>query len=123
MIFMPHVDSTKFGEVVVDGKKYNQVLIVGDSVAERDYEKLKELFGTSHRIGDWEAEVLLKGNPEVVVIGTGQDGKLEVDKDFLDRVQKEGVETLAAITPEAIKIYNEKVKAGKRVNALIHTSC
>lgn len=121
--FMPHIDSTQFGEVVIDGRKYSQVLIIGDTVAERDYEKLKELFGTSHKIGDWETEALLKENPEIIVVGTGQDGKLEVDKDFLARVQEENVEILAAVTPEAIRIYNEKVKAGKRVNALIHTSC
>lgn len=108
---------------MIDGKKYSQVLIVGGSVVERDYEKLKELFGTSHKIGDWETETLLKENPEIVVVGTGQDGKLEVDKNFLERVKEKGVEIIAQITPEAIKIYNEKAQAGKRVNALIHTTC
>jgi len=123
IICVPYVDSTQFGEVIIDGKKYNQVLIVGDLVVERDYEKLKELFGTSHKIGDWETETLLKANPEVIIIGTGQDGKLEVDENFLDRMEEEGVEVIAEVTPEAIKIYNQKVKAGKRVNALIHTTC
>lgn len=123
MIFMPHIDSTKFGEVVVDSKKYSQVLIVGNSVAERDYEKLKELFGTSHRIGDWETEALLEGNPEIIIVGTGQDGKLEIDKDFLDKMKGKGIEVIAEVTPEAIKIYNERVRAGKRVNALIHSTC
>ena len=120
---MPYIDSTQFGEVIIDGKKYNQVLIIGDSVIERDYKKLKELFGTSHKIGDWETETLLRTNPEVIVIGTGQDGKLEVDKDFLDKTGEKGVEVIIAITPEAIKIYNEKVKNEKLVNALIHTTC
>jgi len=120
---MPHIDSTQFGEVVIDGKKYNQVLIIGDSIIERDYEKLKDLFGTSHKIGEWETEALLKEIPEIVIVGTGQDGKLEVDKNFLEKMRKNSVKVIAQITPEAIKIYNEKVKAGKRVNALIHTTC
>jgi hypothetical protein len=120
---MPHIDSTQFGEVEIDGKKYSQVLIVGDSVVERDYEKLQGLFGTSHKIGDWETETLLKENPEVIIIGTGQDGKLEVDESFLEKMKEKGIEVIAGITPEAIKAYNEKRKAGKRVNALIHTTC
>lgn len=120
---MPHIDSTQFGEVVINGKKYNQVLIIENSVVERDYEKLKKLFNTSHKIGDWETKALLEKNPEIIVIGTGQDGKLEVDKDFIDKIKRKGVETIAEITPEAIKTYNEKVKSGKRVNALIHTTC
>lgn len=43
---MPHIDSTKFGEITIDGKKYGQVLIVGGAVFERNEEKLRELFGT-----------------------------------------------------------------------------
>ena len=48
---MLHIDSTAFGEIIIDGKKYFQVLIIGDAVEEREYDRLNELFGTSHRIG------------------------------------------------------------------------
>jgi len=120
---MPYINSTKFGEVVIDNKRYNQVLIIGGSVIERDYKKLEELFGTSHKIGGWEIEDLLKENPEIIIIGTGQDGMMEVDEDILEDLKKRNIEVITEITPEAIKIYNGKVKAGKRVNALIHTTC
>ena len=56
-------------------------------------------------------------------MGTGQNGKLEVDENFLEKMRKNAVEVVAQITPEAIEIYNKKVQAGKRVNALIHTTC
>jgi hypothetical protein len=120
---MPHIDSTKFGEITIDGKKYHQVLIIGNLVVERDYKKLEELFGTSHQIGEWEVEDLLKENPEIIIVGTGQDGAMEVDRDFSEKVKNENIGLITAITPEALKIYNEKISAGKRVNALIHTTC
>lgn len=120
---MPHIDSTKFGRVRIDGKDYNQALIAGGKVIERDYEKLKELFDTSHKIGDWEIKELLEENPEIIVIGTGQDGMLEVEEVFVEKMKARGIEVISMKTPEAIKIYNEKIKAGKRVNALIHTTC
>jgi len=120
---MPNIDSTKFGEIIIDGKKYRQVLIIGNLVKEREYEKLEELFGTSHKIGDWEIEELLKGNPEIIVIGTGQNGAMEIDNDILEKFKTKDIEVICEITPEAIKIYNEKVKSKKRVNALIHTTC
>ena len=120
---MPTIDSTKFGEITIDGKKYHQVLIVGNSVIERDYERLEKLFGTSHKIGDWETEELLKENPEIIIVGTGQDGVLEVENNFSDGITNKKIELISARTPEAIKIYNEKVEEGKRVNALIHTTC
>lgn len=120
---MPYINSTQFGNVVIDNKKYNQVLIIGDSVMERDYQKLEELFNTSHEIGDWEIEELLKQKPEIMVIATGQSGAMKVDKEFIDEITKKGIEVITDITPKAIEIYNEKVKKGKRVNALIHTTC
>jgi len=120
---MPHIDSTKFGEVVIDDKKYGQVLIIGDAIFERDEEKLRKLFDTTHRIGDWEIDQLLKAKPEAVIIGTGQSGVLKVEKEFLERMEKAGIEVITAITPKAIKIYNEMAERGRRVNALIHTTC
>ncbi len=122
---MPYINSTEFGNVVIDNKKYNQVLIIGDSVMERDYNKLEELFSTSHEIGDWEVEELLKENPEIIVIGTGQNGAMEVDKPAANLRKQAGkeIEVITAETPKAIEIYNQKTKQGKRVNALIHTTC
>ena len=120
---MPHIDSTKFGEIVVDGKAYHQVMITGGRVEERDYEKLTALFGTSHRIGDWEAEALFSDGPEVIVIGTGTSGMLTVPEEIKERAKKEGIHLDIALTPEAVEIYNRRVEEGKRVNALIHTTC
>jgi hypothetical protein len=49
---MPYFNSTSFGEITINDIGYIQVLIIGDKVLEREYTKLKETFGTSHRIGD-----------------------------------------------------------------------
>ncbi|MDA2922372.1 hypothetical protein MYX07_03850, partial [Patescibacteria group bacterium AH-259-L07] len=75
---MPYIEGTKFGSVTIDGEKYFQVLIMGNEVKEREYEKLKQLFGTSHKVGDWEIKELLeKNNPEIIVIGNGRQGRLD----------------------------------------------
>ncbi|MDP2940145.1 MAG: MTH938/NDUFAF3 family protein [Candidatus Omnitrophota bacterium] len=117
------INSTQFGEIIIDNKKYYQVLIIGDKIEERDYKKLKELFGTSHEIGNWEIEALISNNPEIIIIGTGQNGAMEVDEKTIKKFQDKGIETIIATTPKIIEIYNDQVKLGKRVNALIHTTC
>ncbi|MDA2935997.1 MTH938/NDUFAF3 family protein [Patescibacteria group bacterium AH-259-L05] len=120
---MPYIEGTKFGSVTIDGKKYFQVLIMGDEVKERESEKLKQLFGTFHKVGDWEIKALLeKNNPEIIVVGTGQQGCLEPGN-VIKAAKKHNIEIIADITPQAIQVYNENVKQGKRVNALIHTTC
>lgn len=120
---MPHIDSTQFGEVIVDGISFHQVLIIGDLIEERDYKKLQELFDTSHEIGEWEAEKLVGNKPDLIIIGNGQDGAMEVKDDLIKKFKDLGVEVIVTDTSKAINVYNEQIQSGKRVNALIHTTC
>jgi hypothetical protein len=120
---MLHIDSTQFGEVIVDGIFFHQVLIIGDKIEERDYKKLQELFDTSHEIGEWEIEKLLKGDPQVIIVGTGQNGAMIVEDEIVKKFRDLGIDTIIDTAPKAIGIYNEQVKLGKRVNALMHTTC
>jgi len=120
---MPHINSTQFGEIVIDNKKYHQVLIIGDLIEERDWEKLKKLFDTSHKIGDWEIEKLISNNPEIIIIATGQNGAMEPDKETVQKLQIKKAQVIMEATPKAIGIYNDKVKQSIKTNALIHTTC
>ena len=75
---MLKIDKVEWGKIEINGKKYGQVLIVGNQVFERDSEKLHQLFGTTHEIGDWEIEELFNNSPEVIVVGTGWAGVLKI---------------------------------------------
>lgn len=120
---MPTINSCEFGAITIDGKKYSQVLIIGDRVEERDAKKLHELFNTTHRVGEWETAKLLSDSPDVVLIGTGQEGVLEVDEGVSLKLEDAVPRLIIQPTPQAIKTYNDLVKENKVVNALIHTTC
>ena len=118
---MPKINSTEFGSIAIDNIKYSQVLIIGEKVIERDYDKLKELFGTSHKIGAWELDQLFSDKPEAILVGTGQDGALVVDEEIVRQIKEKGIELIVEKTPKIIDIYNHLVN--KKVNCLIHTTC
>jgi hypothetical protein len=120
---MPRIEDIKFGSIKIDGKNYSQVLIIGDKVIERESERLHQLFGTSHVIGEWEQAELLKGSPEIILIADGFQGALEVGPAVLANLKKSGAEILLLHSPIAVQKYNELIKQGKKVNALIHTTC
>jgi len=129
---MLKIDKVEWGKMEIKGKKYGQVLIVGNQIFERDSEKLHQLFDTTHKIGDWEVEKLFSDNPELIIIGTGWAGVLGVSSKALLRgipseykVQsaKLGIELKILKTPKAVKEYNKLTGEGKKVNALIHTTC
>ena len=120
---MLKIDKVEWGTIEINGKKYGQVLIVGEQVFERDSEKLHQLFGTTHKIGDWEIEKLFSGNPELIIIGTGWVGVLKISEELRAKSEKLMMELKILETPKAMEEYNRLVEQGKRVNALIHTTC
>ena len=120
---MVKIDSVSWGKVRVNSKDYHQVLIIGDEVIERDKEKLETLFGTTHKIGNWEQEKLLSNKPDVILIASGWSGILKVEEEFKNRISKLGIELKVVLTPRVAREYSQLVNQGKRVNCLIHTTC
>ena len=120
---MIHFDKTWFGGVKINGQDYRQVLVVGEEIEERDEEELNKLYGTTHRIGPWEVEKLLFGKPDVIIVGNGQSGVLEVTEEVREKIETSGVELRILLTSQAISEFNKLYSSGKKVNALIHTTC
>jgi len=113
----------KWGKITSNNNEYHDVLISNGVIEERDYNRLKEEFGTSHKIGDWEIDKLIQYNPDVIIIGTGYFGAVEVPNELKDRIQKNKFELKFLKSPAAIKEYNSLLSKGKKVNALIHSTC
>jgi len=99
------------------------VIIVKEEVRERDDKSLRKLFGTTHQIGEWEVKELLSENPEVIIIGTGQAGVLRVPEETREELERSKAEVRILLTQRAVPEFNRLVSQGKRVNALIHTTC
>ena len=120
---MPKIDAVNWGKVKIEGRDYWQVLIIGDKVIPREVEKVKGKYGTDHLIADWEEELLFSENPEVILIANGWSGVLKTSQKSKVKSQKLGIELKVVLTPKVVTEYNRLVNQGKRVNALIHTTC
>ena len=120
---MIHFDKTVFGAVYINGQRYGDVLIVGDKIKPRDKERLTREIGDHHQVGDFEVDELLTNKPEIIIIGNGQSGVLEVNDRVRERINKAGAELKILLTPEAIEEFNRFTKEEKKVNCLIHTTC
>jgi hypothetical protein len=72
----------------------------------------------AHFVGLAEIEGLLKEEPDVLIIGTGYDNMVQVEEE---------VAALPIVvilpTPQAVRRYNELRSEGKRVAAIIHSTC
>ena len=117
------IEKVGWRKVKIDGKEYWQVLIVGGKVIPREVEKVKEVYGTDHVIASWEEELLFSGDPQVILIATGWSGVLKVSSKLKVKSSKLGIELKEVLTPKVVSEYNRLVAEGKKVNALIHTTC
>lgn len=113
---MVQIDSTSFGSITVGGKRYaHDVWIFADgSIRRRDRD---------HEFTLDELDILLDGRPEVVIVGTGQSGCVEIDEDAAREAGRRGIKIISDVTPNALKQYNEAVKAKRKAAGAFHTTC
>jgi hypothetical protein len=81
--------------------------------------------GTHHRPGIQPADLaeLLDHGPDVVVLSRGRERRLETMPEAVALLEARGVEALQAETGAAIETYNRLAGEGRRVAALLHTTC
>jgi len=112
------IDSTEFGSITIDGKTYHaDVIIFWDGEIKEVRTFIRHLFGNN------EFKELIKNNPEVIVIGTGDSGFLRVSDEVRMLCKQKNVELVEAISKKAIEKFNENIKRGKGVIGFIHVTC
>lgn len=112
------INSTEFGSITINNKKYNNDVVV----SYKDLVKEGKL-QIRHLISKRELVFLLEEEPNVIVIGTGQEGCLQVSSDVFNFSEQKGIEVLSSTTPEAIKKFNQLYASGKRVVGYMHVTC
>lgn len=116
------IKSTTFGSITIGKETYDHdVIIRRDGKVKKRKKKLsKALYGTSHILSLDEAEYLYEKGCEAVVIGSGQNGMLELSKEAEAFFAEKGCDVVLAPTPEAIKRFNEE---GRTKIGLFHVTC
>jgi hypothetical protein len=119
---MAKIDSFNFGFIVVDEKQYaHDVVIMPDgTVKERNAGKGR--LG-SHSIARNEIEALTRGQPDVILIGTGVHGMARLAHDAEFYLTEPNLNLTLLPSPQIVKKYNQYIEDGEKVAALIHVTC
>jgi len=111
------VDSYEFGEIIIDGKSYtSDVVIYPDRVDDKWWRK------EGHKLAAEDVKEIIGAKPEVVIVGTGYSGFLEVLSRTKHVFETAGIQLVVANTRKACQKYNELSKK-KRVIAALHLTC
>jgi hypothetical protein len=111
------IEKYEFGLMKIDGMEYRKdMLIMGDKI--KNWHRIE-----SHSVAIPDIEKLIKNKPQVIVIGTGANGLMEIPEKTVKFILNKGIELCSAITDEAVEKYNTFLKEGVKVAAGFHITC
>lgn len=112
------IDSYSFGTMEIEGVQYRgDIIIYPDKIRSNWYRRL------GHTLNIEDLTDVLNFGPEILVIGTGALGKMEVPAEVTQSLNKKGIEVIAQMTGQAWDIFNQLVKQGKKVVGIFHLTC
>ncbi|MGQ9689390.1 MAG: Mth938-like domain-containing protein [Desulfobaccales bacterium] len=112
-----HIDRYDFGQIVIDGVTYRQDLLIWPGGIKKDWWRRE-----AHLLQVEDVDEALVAAPEVLVVGMGQPGRMQVARTLAAYLKERGIELVAVPTKEACQLINSL--AGKRrLAAAIHLTC
>jgi hypothetical protein len=102
----------------VAGKTYTTDLkIIGDTVKDNWWRR------EGHRLLSDDMVDILESRPDVLVIGTGYAGNLEIPANLRRYLAERGVRLLSERTAEAVELFNRHRAQEENVAGVFHLTC
>ena len=118
----PKIDTSWFGSITVEGKRYEYDIIIrlSGKVRKRRKALSKAVYGTSHTISLAEIKDLYRKKADRVIVGSGQEGMAHLSQEAADFLRSSGCRVDVSPTPQAIELWND---AQGEVLGLFHITC
>lgn len=111
------IDNFKIGRIIVRGIEYtSDVIIFTDRVDGNWWRK------EGHSLCIEDIESVMEEKPDVVIVGTGVDGLMQVPQQTRDFVAGMGAKLIVERTNRACETYN-RVYRNSKVVAALHLTC
>ena len=112
------IDSCSFGTLTINGKSHFDDLIIHlDGKILKPWRRKQ-----GHQLSMDDLRELIDSSPEVIIAGTGVNGRVIPQKNLEEDLSRLAIEFIAAPNERAIKTFNGLVQK-KRVAAGFHLTC
>lgn len=113
----PRVESYSFGRIRIDGRDYSaDAIILPDRVIANWWR------AEGHRLAMGDLGQVVAAGPEVLVVGTGAHGLMEIPHETLAALRENGIEVIVQRTGAAWHTYNRQ-SASRPTAAALHLTC
>ena len=104
------IESYSFGAMKIDGVKYKSDLIVfPDRIKSNWWRK------QGHSLVIEDLDDVLDFKPEVLIVGIGASGLMQIPASTKKALQEKAIELVAENTGRAWQLFNEQIQKGKKV--------
>ena len=111
------IEEHKFGSFVINGKSYLGDIKILDTKV-RHWEDRE-----GHELKIKDVRDLLDINPELIIIGTGNSGYLDMPSNLRDLVNSKRIPLFLDKNIKAIERYNQAIMQKKKIAAIFHSTC
>ena len=112
------IETYEFGRLRVDGRDFSSDLIVRPEGVEAPWWRQE-----GHRLAAVDLAAVLAAGPEVLVIGTGSLGRMEVPAHTRTALEEQGIQVHALPTAQAVQLFNRLDADGSRPVGAFHLTC
>ena len=111
------IEAYEFGQIVIDGRTYRQDLLIWPGHIKSDWWRTE-----SHLLQIPDVFEALAAAPQVLVVGTGADGRMAVDPELAAYLRDKDIDLVAKPTREACLVINQMPEP-RRWAAALHLTC
>jgi hypothetical protein len=115
---MMRIDSYSFGVMKVDSTEHRADLIVFPDRVRPNWRRRQ-----GHSLAIEDLDDVLGFKPEVLVIGRGASGLMDIPPSTAKSLQEKGIEVIAKNTGQAWGVFNEQTEKGRKVVGAFHLTC
>ena len=113
-----NISDYKFGKITIDGEVYtSDVIIMPESVNDNWWRE------EGHKLSISDLNKVVAARPDIVVIGTGYYGRMQVPLETKQYLEEQGIKVVQAKTRDAVSEFNQLQKEYARIVAALHLTC
>jgi hypothetical protein len=112
------ITAYEFGRIAIADSSYtSDVIVAPEQVIDSWWRK------EGHNLQIEDLDDILQAKPDLLIIGTGYYGRMQVPDETRQYLEKQGIKVLQAKTGEAVTEYNQLQKEYARIVAALHLTC
>jgi hypothetical protein len=114
---MNTIDSYRFGQIVINCRKYTSDVIIFPDRVQDNWRR-----GKSHELTLKDITAIMNEPPEILLVGTGASGQMRLLPEVEQAAESRKIQIIVQPTGEACDTYNHLAPI-QRVVAALHLTC